>query len=239
MTTELPDNEPPKQTAGDLLHAAIRAGISALPLIGGPGVELFNLLISPPLEKRRTEWMQLVAEALEKLSKEKRVNLEDLKNNEEFVDVLLLASQAAVRTSHQRKREALKNAVVNTALPRQFGASQSAAFIHLVDELTPCHLMILELLRDPVEWFKGTGVIPPQFDSIEDLNRILSLAAPILAEKPDFIGFCHDDLHARNLMGKKTGPGSMDLKRPNRLAEELLDFIKSPERQGDGQSRES
>ena len=47
--------EVPKQSKGDVAHSLTKAGLSVIPVVGGPAVELFQLLIQPPLEKRRTE----------------------------------------------------------------------------------------------------------------------------------------------------------------------------------------
>jgi hypothetical protein len=60
----------PTSTAGDKLHAVVMAGLSAIPIVGGPATELFQAVIQPPLEKRRHEWMAKVGEDLQRLEKE-------------------------------------------------------------------------------------------------------------------------------------------------------------------------
>ncbi|MBI4128641.1 MAG: hypothetical protein HY460_01200, partial [Parcubacteria group bacterium] len=82
------DNYPTKKTAGDAAHAIVRAGISAVPIIGGPAVELFQNIVIPPLEKRRDEWMKDIGERLLRLEKERGVSLEDLKESPEFIDAV-------------------------------------------------------------------------------------------------------------------------------------------------------
>ena len=74
----------PKKTKGDAAHAIAKAGLSAIPVIGGPAAELFQNVIQPPLEKRRIEWMQQVGEKLQELE-ENGLKMEDLKENEEFI----------------------------------------------------------------------------------------------------------------------------------------------------------
>lgn len=54
--------QPPKKSAGDIAHTSAKAALSALPYVGGPAVELFQLVLQPPLEKRRAEWMERIAE---------------------------------------------------------------------------------------------------------------------------------------------------------------------------------
>lgn len=42
-----------KNSAGDYVHTTVKGLLSSVPLVGGAVTELFNLVISPPLEKRR------------------------------------------------------------------------------------------------------------------------------------------------------------------------------------------
>ena len=56
-----------QKTPTDAAHAIAKAVLSAIPLIGGPAVELFQSVIQPPLEKRRELWMVSVGEKLYEL----------------------------------------------------------------------------------------------------------------------------------------------------------------------------
>ena len=78
---------------------------------------------------------------------------EELGTNEVFIDTLVQASLAAFRTSQQIKRDALRNAVLNSALPGAPDESRQAMFIRLVDTLTPLHLRLLSFLDDPEKWY--------------------------------------------------------------------------------------
>jgi hypothetical protein len=41
-----------KLSAGDWTYTLVKAGMSAVPIVGGPVAELFAALIAPPLTKR-------------------------------------------------------------------------------------------------------------------------------------------------------------------------------------------
>ncbi len=41
----------PKRAKGDVAHAVTKAGLSAIPVLGGAAAELFQNVIQPPLEK--------------------------------------------------------------------------------------------------------------------------------------------------------------------------------------------
>src|SRR5687768_411257 len=106
---------PIDKTAGDDVYAAVTAGRASIPVGGGAASELFAVVITPPLEKRRDEWMREVGEGLRRLEQEREIDLAALAENDQFVDIVMSASAAALKTSSQRKREALKNAVLNVA----------------------------------------------------------------------------------------------------------------------------
>jgi hypothetical protein len=74
----------PKRSAGDLAHAVTKAGLSAIPVVGGPAVEMFQLVLQPPLEKRREARMARVGDAIAKLEAD-GLQLESLRENEEFL----------------------------------------------------------------------------------------------------------------------------------------------------------
>jgi len=105
--------EPPKPSKEDAVHAGIRAGLSIIPV----ATELFQHFVTPPLERRRERWMDEVGKALQDLEENKGVKLEELQSNDVFIDTLLQASQIAIRNSQQEKRRALRNAILNAALP--------------------------------------------------------------------------------------------------------------------------
>ena len=99
----------PSNSKGDVLHAITKAGLSAIPIVGGPAVELFQYVVQPPLEKRRFEWMTSIGEKLNELE-ENKFDLEKLKNDENFISVMMNASQMALRTHQEEKLDALRNA---------------------------------------------------------------------------------------------------------------------------------
>lgn len=58
---------PPKSDIGDAAHTLGRALLSLIPVAGGPAVELFSTVITPPLSKRRDEWIISIVRGLKAL----------------------------------------------------------------------------------------------------------------------------------------------------------------------------
>lgn len=147
-----------KATARDHLHTLARAGLSMIPTVGGPAAELFSMLIVPPLTKRRDEWLQALANGLEEL--EKKVDgfkVQSLVNNEAFVTMVMEASHLAMRNHAKEKVDALRNAVLNSALktPDEYLQGVLLQFISIA---TPWHFRVLEFYSDPEAYVKRAGL---------------------------------------------------------------------------------
>ena len=224
--------EPPQSSAGDATHALAKAGISSIPLVGSAATELFALIVAPPLERRRQRWMEEVGEALRQLEDRRGVRLEDLQEDEAFIDAAMSATQAALRTSVEEKRRALRNALLNSALPGAPDASTRQVFINLVEQLTEWHLRLLGFFRDPQGWFARAGVPAPDLYAGSPAN-VCEEAYPELARRREFFDQCWKDLHQRGLTNTPelrvmmTGSGTM-ARRASDVGEEFLRFIEDP-----------
>lgn len=227
------DTTPPKETLGDHLHTLVRAGISTIPVVGSPAVELFNTVIAPPIRKRQQEWMESVAEALRQLEEKQRCVVDDLKNNDAFIDTVMQASQAAVRTANEDKKDALRNAVLNAALPNPPDEDKRQLFVNLVEELTPWHLRILSLFADPPKWFAERGKAVPQWSIAGSLSQLITTAYPELQSQREFYDLIGKVLYQRGLMNTDglhtvmSGHGAL-AKRTTAFADEFLKFISDP-----------
>lgn len=141
-----------KNSKGDYALSVGKAMIGSVPLVGSAASELLSLVISEPISKRRDEWMIKLYEELKTL--EEVVNgfrIENLKYNEQFVTVVLNATQLAVRNHSEEKLSALKNACINTALKINTNEDKQLIFLKYVEELIPLDIKILYHFMDPKE----------------------------------------------------------------------------------------
>src|SRR5689334_16091822 len=99
-TSEDLETTPPGRTAGDYVYTGVKAIVSAMPYVGGPIAELLTLVIAPPLEKRRDEWLKDLAEVVKTIAARKGISPEELSKSDSFISASLQASQVAIRT-HQ------------------------------------------------------------------------------------------------------------------------------------------
>jgi hypothetical protein len=222
----------PQSGMGDKTHAIVKGVISSVPGIGGVAAELFALVISPPLEKRRDTWMNQVVDALNKLNARKGITLEDLTTNEQFQTTLIQATHAAMRHHQHEKLEALKNAILNSALPSAPEDSLQQMYLNLVESLTVWHLRLLILFQNPPVWFERTNKSFPQI-SMGGLSTVLTTAYPELQNRREFYDQLFKDLHGRGLVNTgglhttMSGTGLRE-KRTTSMGDEFLIFISNP-----------
>ncbi|MDO8613834.1 MAG: hypothetical protein Q7R32_13600 [Dehalococcoidia bacterium] len=220
----------PEPGASDAAHSVVKAGLSAIPFAGGPAAELFSAIITPPLSKRRDEWIESIVERLKGLEeKVDGFSFENLSSDETFITTLMHASQAAIRSHQEEKLEALRNAVVNVAARSAPEEDLQLMFLDFVDTFTPWHLRILKFLDDPKAWGEEHGINYPNITAGSPA-MILESAFLDLTSRKDFYGQVVRDLHARGLLSVESLGGVMTREgvmasRTTGLGRQFLQFI--------------
>lgn len=226
------DFTPPQASIGDKAHTLARAGLQAIPVVGGAASELFTELVQPPLARRQRAWCEKVGEALSRLASEGRVQLDELADDPVFLDAVMQASQAALRTSQEEKIAALRNAILNAALPGSPEAALQAMFINWVGEFTEWHLRLLALFDNPSAWLRDLGKAMPNL-SMGSLSSVLEAAYPELKGRRDFYDQVWRELNGRGLTstdglhGMMTAAGAA-ASRTSELGRRFLSFIRKP-----------
>ena len=176
----------------DLSHLATRVVLSAVPVVGGPATEIFSAIINPPLEKRRNEWIESVVDGLHQL--EQRVNTLDVKalsDDRRFVTTLLHASRLAVQNHQHKKVQALRNAVLQSAICPNLRSSEELLFLTLVDRLTALHLQLLGFFASYDAYLESHHETVRRCGSLSD--AICTLENERLSTRRHLLG---DDAHA-------------------------------------------
>lgn len=223
----------PKATRGDTAHTLAKAGLSSIPVVGGPAAELFSAIIIPPLTKRRDEWVESIAKGLKELEeKVEELKIENLSQNEMFVTTVMHATQAAIRNHQKEKLGALRNAVLNAALPNPPEEDIQMMFLNFIDTLTPWHLRILKFFDNPKKWYEKQN--KPQLNlMMGGLSTILEDVFPELKGRREFYDQLFKDLYSRGL----TGTGSLHTtmsehglyeSRTTNFGKQFLNFIADP-----------
>ncbi|MFQ5905809.1 MAG: hypothetical protein ACE5JA_04475 [bacterium] len=195
--------------------------------------ELFSTVIVPPLTRRREKWFESIAEALRSLAEQvEEVKIENLAENEMFVTTVMQASQAALRNHQEEKLEALRNAVLNAALPNAPEEGLQSIYLGLVEALSPLHLRVLKFFENPRELFPGDPA-----EVAEKIHRtrlgLLIYVFPDIKSSPGLDDYILKDLSVRGLIKSESLNTEMALNSllvpyTTALGKGLLHFIASP-----------
>lgn len=143
----------PKENAQDKVLSGIKAIVNIIPL-GGSVVEIFNAVITPPIEKRRQKWMQEVVALLKSLESKQSGSVDSLSNDEEFLSLLLSTSMNAYKTHLEEKHRMFKNILQKSIANEQLLFDIKQIFVNFVDELSISHIRILKFISENVEDIK-------------------------------------------------------------------------------------
>ena len=223
-----------KKSSGDIAREVARAVVSAIPAAGGPLQVAFENIFASPIEKRKEAWLEQLANIVEEVQERvEGMTPEKLAANDAFVTVAMQASQVAIRNHQQAKLEALRNAVLNSALSNPPQEDEQMIFLRLIDQLTPWHLRVLTLLDDPVRWMERNGVNNPGW-GMGGPSTVLEHCLPDLRGQRETYDQIVRDLQAEGLLGQgqflhvtMTG-GGMASSRTTERGKRLIKFITAP-----------
>ena len=229
--TEGDSNQGPSRT--DYAYSMIRGIVASIPFAGSLLSEVGSTAIPSPAQRRLNRWMRSISERLATLeSTVSGFSVDGLGNNPAFAVALGQAVQMASQEADNAKLEALRNAVLNSALPGSVEVSRQQMFIGMVGSLTPLHLQILSYLGNPREAFTAAGIEPQNYSSGSLYNQLVVLR-PDLESEREIVNAIVSDLYGRRLIpmdsiqGGITGAGL--LSSPiTELGRAFLSFITSP-----------
>ena len=145
----------------DMLHSGIKASFSAIPGFGGVLAEIFSFGIESPIQKRKRDFLIELARNLDKLEEEKRVKINELRDNPEFIDLIMQSLEIAMKNSRKEKIQMLQTGVINSILSIKEDMDLNFTFLKAIDDLTCMHVKTLNEIGS-----KGyRGVYDFQLDS--------------------------------------------------------------------------
>ena len=237
--------QPPEATATDKAVAATRAAGSAglglaLPIVGDVVSTILAEAFPTAYQRRCSEWRADVTASLNELAN-RDIDLEALKSNDTFIDLVVDATTIAIRTGSEQKRRSLRNAIINAGLPGPPSAAKQRLFLRLVDEFDDLHLQLLNFFDSPGEFLRAQGQSLPLHDgptgmaydpttSNASLKRVLDLAFREYSKQQEFLGTVISEVKRRGLITSEKlfvhcHEGS-SLTTP--LGQEFLRFVLTP-----------
>lgn len=221
----------PEEDAEDMLHGITRTVFASIPILGGPATEIFGNIVTRPVEKRRVEWLNDLADRLKRLEEIGALNFDKLSNDPKFLNVIIKATEEALKTSSERKLEALKNTVLNTSINASPEDAKCQMFLNHIQAFTEWHLRVLELIDDPRKLLISQG-IDPEMVQARAIWRLIGTAYPVLKPQEEFVKNIWRDLYNAGLINTDEIHTMMTVvgvltSRTTEYGKELLSFISS------------
>ena len=126
----------------DVFDSSVKAVISQIPGVS----QFYNDFVKSPWQKRLNKFLEALVADIERLQEQMRgqVNLD----NPSFQTTLMNALQIVIKNHQQEKIDALRNMVLNSALPNAPMDDIQFMFLNLIDEFTTWHLTLLNYCND-------------------------------------------------------------------------------------------
>jgi hypothetical protein len=188
--------DPPSPTALERADVTGRELLGWVPHVGGGLKALVELAFPPLLGRRRDEWMHRLGAAVERLERQGQLDMSRLAADEGFIDVLLHATIAAMRTRHEEKRQALSSGVVHAAIAVDPDRDEELLFVRYIEELSPSHLQFLRFLGTHETHIADVGSYQELLDAY-GLDLVQRHMRPV---HPEFFRVMCEDLVGRGLL---------------------------------------
>jgi len=215
-----------KYNKKDLGANLTNASVSLIPILGGPLSILLGSIL-PSVNDRQNKWLIQIAKDIKFLTDRNENFLENLVKDENFITILMQASQIAIHNHQDEKLEALRNAVLNSALNISIEEDMQLMFLNFVNSFTNTHLKILLVIYDPHKYVKKFGS-----DGYHDLDSYIAHVLPELVGHWGFYRFIYEDLFKQNLLIKNQNGYRTDEKNfppmLTHLGRDFLSFITQP-----------
>jgi len=176
------EQPPQKSTAREIVEAAAEATVSVVPIVGGPVAVVLATAMGAAYNRRMQAWFEDLAQTVTELQEitDDWPPVDELAENDVFLDAVAQAAQAARATHQVEKLQALRNGVLNSLGPDAPEIDEQARFFRLLDQFTPAHLRLLAFLHDPMAAFDAAGLERPR--------AIMGSRSLIIGQHPDFTG---------------------------------------------------
>ncbi|WP_435354961.1 hypothetical protein [Emticicia sp. SJ17W-69] len=173
--------------------------------------------------------MNDIAEKIFNLQENRGVDLNNLKENEIFIDIVLQATSLALKTSEKVKLDSFKNAIINAALGINSDVTKNQLFLHQLDKFSALHIIILNFIDNPSKWFNDRQKEIPNI-MMGSLHGLIIEAYPDLKNQDDILDLIWEDLKTAGFHKSGSLKSMMTIngvlsERTTTLGKEFLSFI--------------
>ena len=203
-----------------IIEISAKTALSVIPIGGTLITEIWNAVKDNAIQKRLNDFHNKVEEKLHTLES----SLEEVGTNEAFTTAMLWATEIAIKTEQEKKREYLANAVYNS-LKVGIDENIQVIFMDMISKYSVWHIQILEYFRDPKK-----KVTNKYDDSMGTPIMCLLEAYPELRPNASLVNKIISDLYADGLLSTAnmntvmTAQGKLS-SRTTDLGNQFIDYL--------------
>jgi hypothetical protein len=176
--------------------------------------------------------MVRVSEAINELYEKGILTEKDLQENEVFFTSLVHASTMAIKNHQVEKLDALRNAVINSALPGAPDEIIQTLFLNFIDSCTLWHLALLRLYQGPVNWARERKHEFPKV-VLGGLSNIIESAYPGMRGRQEVFRIVWQDLFRYGFFTADWSSGTASFsglvaKMTTKLGDDFIAYITRP-----------
>ncbi|MBX9576099.1 MAG: hypothetical protein K2X07_10720 [Caulobacteraceae bacterium] len=220
----------PTRDDAEFGYGVAKIVLGAIPVVGGAAQELLEKAVGDPLRRRQETWLAELGQALNALvERVEGISAEALAEDPAFVSAAARATQDALLTHSERKRDALRNTVLNVAVGVKLDDVLVGAFMSYIKRFSDGHLKLLALLREPMA--DDAYAAEARNTYAGSIYGVVSKSHPDIATQPELLDRLYADLSSEGLLGSfkaiMTG-GGLQTSQTTAIGNAFSDFISEP-----------
>lgn len=221
MTSVITTNGMNGDTAKEIIEIGAKTLLSTIPVGGALISGVWDSIKSGVVQKRLEHWQNLIEERLHSLE----VTLQEIGDNENFATALFQATELAIKTSEDKKRDYLANAVLNSAVCK-IEESVMTIFFNLAGKYSLWHITILYYFNNPKNFsskFSGPYLMGSPLLYLYDVYPELKLQSDFTDK---IIADLYNDglLNTKEMHASMTSSGMVD-SRTTALGKSFIRFL--------------
>jgi hypothetical protein len=214
MTTNLSSSKT------DKIFSVIKATSELFPVTGAL-TTLIDEFIPSELNRRRDSLLLKLEEDFKNM--QDKIN-KDVVSKPYFISVFLQSFKSAMATEQQEKIDCYRAIILNTLIEQEPNIDEIQIMIRITDSLTPLHIKLIKLFRDPQEYLNQNPDVKVKIDHVRSggIGTLTSAVFPEYEKK--LIEVALKDLTNRGIGNGLEGGGTMSIH--GILSPRLTDFGK-------------
>lgn len=147
--------DPAVEPTGDGLHRLARAAIGLMPVGSGTALEVLNLFIQDPYQRRRSQWLHDLSFAVNSMGNRLDEVESHVHRHGVVLSAILQSTDIALKTGDLAIHQRLISMVINTIKDQAPDEELLSLYLATISRLTSSHLDLLDLISSRQRYETG------------------------------------------------------------------------------------